>query len=76
MAYIDIKRTVWERFEIPEELDIPEFSNTWEIDEFISDNDIEGDFLIETTVDMTVEENNGSSTVEVYDDNGDLIFSN
>lgn len=76
MAYIDIKQTVWERYEIPDDMEIPEFSNAGEVDDFIVDNDITSDILFETMVDMTIAENLGCSTVEVYDDNGDLIFSN
>ena len=35
MSYIDIKRTIWERFEVPNDVIMPEFSTTSEIDEFI-----------------------------------------
>ena len=45
MSYIDIKRTVWERFEIPDDVIVPEFSNTREVDEFISDYNLYGDFV-------------------------------
>ena len=68
MAYIDIKRTVWERFEIPDDVIVPEFSSIREVDEFISDYNLYGDFLYDTIADMHVEDNGGYSTIEVYDD--------
>jgi len=76
MAYIDIKRTIWERFDIPDDVIVPEFSNNNEVDEFISDYNLYGDFLLETTADMHVEDNGGCSTIEVYDDFGELIYNN
>jgi hypothetical protein len=38
--------------------------------------DEEYETLYDTSEDMTVEDNDGQSTVELFDDNGNAIFSN
>lgn len=38
--YIDVKEVVWNRYFIPEELEIPEFKNTTEVYDFIDDNEL------------------------------------
>ncbi len=76
MAYIDIKKIVWERFEIEDDIIVPEFSTEDEVEEFISDNNLYGEFLYDTVTDMTIDQNEGASTIEVYDDQGELVFNN
>ena len=76
MAYIDIKYTHWERVEIPDDVIVPEFSNTSEVYNFIEQYDLESYILEETIFEMSLKENGNESTVEVYDDEGDLVFNN
>jgi hypothetical protein len=78
----DFKITTWERVTVPEvhEEKILEGIKKGEI---TSANDIfnilnEADYTIipEVEEQMTVEENGGSSTIEVMNDDGDLVWGN
>lgn len=81
MGYIDFKITTWERMWFDE-------NNLDKIKEIITNNkfhplDLWDDHIIyntETLSDtdeyMTVEDNNGLNTIEMYNDNGILVYQN
>lgn len=83
MPYIDVKITTWERYWMDEKCNInviieeiktnkdfypPELANE---DSFSFYQKID-----ETDEYITVEENNGLATIEVYDDKGGLLYHN
>ena len=75
--YIDVKTTVWERWYIPDDVVIPE--NEFDIQDFLDDNefwDWENEAIIETSEWMSVDQNDGEATIEVFDENGKLICDN
>lgn len=76
MAYIDKKVTIWERYEIPEDIELIDFSDEDDVNGFIHEHFLCSELLLETDYPLTVEENGGASTVEVYDDFGELIYNN
>ena len=74
--YLDYKCTVWKRIHFSEKQN--------DVDKILEDIkggyhpdivDAEYETLHDTSEDMTVEENGGSSTIELYDNN-ELIFKN
>jgi len=74
--YLDYKCTVWRRIHFSEKQN--------DVDKILEDIkggyhpdivDAEYETLYDTSEDMTVEENGGSSTIELYDNN-ELIFKN
>lgn len=74
--YIDKKVTAWKRFYFPNDIEVPDFSNDNEINVFIDENiesceDLQMDFD-----EMTVHQNGGFSTIEVFDDNNSIIYQN
>ena len=74
--HIDVKFTSWKRFYFPDNIEIPEFKSENEVEEFIADNMTECENLFGCEYDMTVEGNDGESTVEVWDDNDEIIWEN
>lgn len=75
--YLDYKCTVWRRIHFSEKQN--------DVDKILEDIkggyhpdivDAEYETLYDTSEDMTVEENGGSSTIELYDDDNKLIFKN
>lgn len=80
MAYIDYKVTSWIRMKIDtsqieeaEEL-IKEGVTPLYLDIILNPTDINNLFEVEEY--LPVEENGGQSTIELYHDNGDLVYSN
>ena len=85
MAYVDFKITIWERVHIDDE-------NVEKVAEKIKDgtitcsNDVYSEFdervaidceiLHETSEQMTLEENDNQSTIELFNSNGDTILTN
>ena len=78
--YIDEKVTIWRRTyynvegteeEIKNKL-IDQFESKYPTDIEIFDSEI----LYETEESITPEENNGMPTIEIFNDNGDTIWSN
>jgi uncharacterized protein involved in exopolysaccharide biosynthesis len=74
--YLDYKCTVWRRIHFSEKQN--------DVDKILEDIkggyhpdivDAEYETLYDTSEDMTVEENGGSSTIELYDSN-ELLFKN
>jgi len=74
--YLDYKCTVWRRIHFSEKQN--------DVDKILEDIkggyhpdivDAEYETLYDTSEDMTVDENGGSSTIELYDNN-ELIFQN
>lgn len=77
MMYVDIKQTMWRRFYIDEEAPIIEdINNEDEVMRYIEDYCYDSETLYETIEDLQIKENNGEATIEVYDDNGDIIWDN
>jgi len=79
--YIDFKITTWERIEIPEEhkekvlkaIKNKEITSTNDMfDKFSNDFQISLEDLSEVDEQMTPEENNGCSTIEVYGEKTDI----
>jgi len=75
--YLDYKCTVWRRIHFSEKQN--------DVDKILEDIkggyhpdivDAEYETLYDTSEDMTVEENGGSSTIELFDFEGELIFKN
>jgi len=75
--YLDYKCTVWRRIHIPDDKNNKEY-----ILEKLKQGaeplftDAEYETLYDTSEDMTVEENEGCSTIELYDFEGELLFKN
>ena len=77
--YIDIKTTVWERYYIPDDVEIPKIKSGENIQDFLDDNefwDWECESLLETSEWMSVEDNGGNATMEMYDENYKIIWDN
>ena len=79
MVYVDIKQTMWRRFYIDEEA--PELKSLDvvtenEIMQHINDYCYDSETLYETIEDMTADENYGEPTVELYDDDNNLLWNN
>jgi hypothetical protein len=82
--YIDYKKTVWERIHIMDEIlnenemikaiSDNQQTNSWLWDDCDSEPDRED--LLETEEIMTPKDNGGCNTIEVFDDDGNLIWSN
>ncbi len=74
MKYADIKYTVWERTFFDDEI-----SNESIIQQ-LKDRDIidsyETEILFETFESLSVVDNDGDSTIELYDEDENLIWSN
>ncbi len=75
--YIDYKCTVWRRIHIPDDKNDKEY-----IIETLKKGveplftDAEYETLLDTSGDMTVEDNDGCSTIELYDVGHKLLFKN
>ena len=75
--YLDYKCTIWRRIHIPDSKNDKEY-----ILEKLKQGteplftDAEYETLYDTSEDMTVEENGGSSTIELFDFEGELLFKN
>lgn len=88
MAYVDVKVTVWERLDGIDEKLVPELTQKISTGELSDINQIydfvekkqcmshSTEFLYDTQDSMTVEQNGGASTIELYDDNDDMIADN
>lgn len=83
--YIDFKIALWERIKIPKsiEKDFKEKVLNGEITSFedmilyIDDNkDFSRESLLESTESIKVENNDGEATLQFFDNNHNLIFSN
>lgn len=82
MAYFDIKVSVWQRIEIPEEVDpqtvieyFRQHTGTGNIYEIGIDSSTY-ETIHDSEEELQPEDNEGDSTVEVYDDNKQLIWNN
>lgn len=70
MPYIDVKCTIWRRFFIDDSEDAVEIAKKHEYSEFDSD------LIDDTEEEMTPEENDNQSTIEVFDEDDNLLWSN
>jgi hypothetical protein len=83
--YIEVKTALWERINIPKELE-KEFKDKVKRGEMVSPEDaiiFLGDKmesnqvkLIDTSQPLKKENNNGEATFQIFDNNHNLIFSN
>lgn len=76
MAYIDKKITIWERYFLPEDTDLSDVTTEEDAEQLIIDNLTDYELLLETSEDLSVEKNDGAPTIEVYDDDGFIVFEN
>lgn len=83
--YIDILNTIWVRYEIPEELELPDLDSITEeeIAELIVDNDLEYEYMYETSTDIfsservfAIDRIKNYPTVEILDKNFNTIYDN
>ena len=80
----DFKITSWVRASIPEEdekrilklIESGKICNVFDLMDELSNTSYHIKPLQDTWEEMTVEENGGASTIEVYDGDGDIIHSN
>lgn len=88
VTYIDYKTTVWQRIKLSEPLpeeklaELKQFLGTapcpndaYEVLEEMGFNP-DNSFLDETEEAMSVEDNNGNHTVEFYNDNDEMLWTN
>jgi len=83
-AYIDVKQTVWIRITLDENVDIEKLKNLVKNDCLFGDEDLyekdngykSHETLDDTTEYMRVEKNDNQSTIEVYDSEGNILFTN
>lgn len=75
MGYIDIKFTGWGRYTFDDdEVDINQLESEKDIVEILHKCNWEE--MYETYQDMTVSENDGMSTIEVFNENNELVWKN
>jgi hypothetical protein len=81
--YIDFKITTWERIYIKDEslkdkivaaLKSGEITSADDVYEL--DKDANRELLYDVEKQMTIEDNDGFSTIEAYDEEGDLLYQN
>ena len=70
----DTKETVWYRrfYEVPDETPVEEILEG--IDNGMLDS-YDGEYLLDTSVNMTVEENDGQCVFEMYDENDNVLYT-
>lgn len=84
MAHLDFKITSWKRLKVPDEKvnEVIERLKASDHDEVYNLQDIEGVYFIQDGPDAECEEamipseNSGSSTQELYNSDGDIIYQN
>ena len=84
MAHLDFKITSWKRLRIPDEKveEVIARLKESDCDEVYDLQEIEGVFFVQDGPDaeceeaMIPDENNGSSTQELYNSEGDIIYQN
>lgn len=80
MAHIDFKITIWERVTVDDDM-VPDVIERIKNGSITCSNDLidEGEYydgiLYDSSEQMTVEENDNQSTIEVYEKN-EMVFSN
>lgn len=75
--YLDYKCTVWRRVNIPDDKNNKEYIlEKLKQGAEPSFQDAEYETLYDTSEDMTIEENDMFSTVELYNDDNELLFTN
>lgn len=75
--YLDYKCTIWRRIHIPDDKNDREYileKLKQGVEPLFTDAEYET--LYDTSEDMTVEENEGFSTIELFDFEGELLFKN
>lgn len=80
--YIEFKITTWERIHVPDE-SIEKMKDSLLLDRIESSSDVYDvdenctlEILDEVSTQMTVKDNKGESTIEAYDEYGELIYKN
>lgn len=74
--HIDIKQTIWSRFTFEDDVDLSNIRSTEDVADILDNNEYEFEDLLETAEDMSVEENSGHSTIEVFDAEENIIWKN
>lgn len=81
MAYIDVKHTIWGRYNIPDSINLEEFKEELnnclnsEQDSLIQEKCPNFEYLIDTS-DYMVPSENQAPTIELYNDNNECIWEN
>jgi len=82
MAYFDIKVSVWQRVQIPDDVDLQKvikFFEEYDGTSNIGDIgiDVSGyETLYDSEHELIPEENGGESTVEIYNSHANLVWNN
>ena len=81
MAYIDIKHTVWQRYQIldsdlEEFMKLDEKEKQREVFYKLVDNATDMDWLFDTSDYITPAENSNNSTLEIFDKNDNQVWDN
>lgn len=82
MSTLDVKFSVWERVEFDNEDQMNEILEKLKSKELVTGYDVMAyienysDTLEETLEELSLEDNGGSPTMEILDDNGDVIWHN
>lgn len=74
MPYINIKQTIWDQYYVPDDIEVPEFTDDEGVWKFILDNDLEAETI--ECGDLFPEDNGGFSTIEVADDEFNIVYQN
>ena len=79
--YLDVKVTVWQRIQIDEEVMPKErvleiLKDGTATDLWTNDHEPDWETLVDTETEMCVEDNDGFSTLELYDDDKNIIWEN
>jgi len=85
VAYIDIKHTIWDRFKLTA------YDSNYTAEQLVNiynkvglanqipnelPEDVEWETLYDTSEEITLEENQNNPTVEMFDENGNMIWNN
>lgn len=76
--YYDKKHTIWERTYLPDNIDIKqvkeELSRTGSVNSIeVIEKEIEYELLYDTMEEMCPEENGGEATIELFEDDGNVL---
>lgn len=78
--YFDVKIVGWERYYLPDDIDLNFIRSKSDVIQLMEDcynlnKALESDVIVETLEWLEVEDNNGESTIEIFEE-GSLIWSN
>jgi len=74
MPYINIKQAVWNQYYVPDDIELPEFTKSDDIWEFIMQNGLDSKPIEYEFLEPFM--NGDYSTIEVVDDDYEIIYQN